>query len=170
MDTTNKKQLVEETLQLWRQIHKMMEETEPSPWIRLTLSREQLRILSLLFNNTQLSPGSVADGLGVPKANVTDVIQRLVRQGLVTRVPDLLDRRRHTLHLTEKGRDEVEQLREWRLGRTQRILQRISEKDLKLLAHGLAIMLATSGKSIDTPADREVSPEVTDHVTRPNSV
>ena len=131
MDITNKKQLVGETLQLWRKIRRTMEEKEPSPWLRLSLSRGQLRILSLLSSNTQMSPGSVADALGVSKANVTNIIERLVRQGLVTRKRDLLDRRSHTIHLTEKGQGEFEHIREWNADRTQRVLERISKDERK---------------------------------------
>lgn len=143
MESTNKKQLIGNTAQLWRKIRRTLEEKEPSPWLRLSLSRGQLRILFLLAS-TQMSPGAVAVALGVPKANVTGIIERLVRQGLIRREQNLKDRRSHTLCLTAKGRGEVERLREWSARRIERVLERIPEDELKILAHSLEIMLAAT--------------------------
>lgn len=140
----NTEQLVRKTLELWRDVHKTMEQQQPEPWLRLSLSRGQLRLLILLYNNPNLSPGSVADALRVPKANVTGIIEFLVRRGFVMREPDQRDRRSHTLRLTKKGRVEFEQLRDWNLDRTRNVLKRIPLDDLETLARGLEIMLAAA--------------------------
>jgi len=150
MHRPNANQNVRKTLALWREIHKTMEQNNPSPLISLNLSRGQLRVLILLYSSPQMSPGSVAAALGVPKANVTSIIERLVRQGFVTREPDRLDRRRHTLRLTEKGRSEFEQLREWNLDRTLDVFDRIPAEELATLARGLEIMLAAAQQAHDS--------------------
>ena len=133
--------MVGETAQLWRKIRRALEEKEPSPWIRMNLSRGQLRILTLLSSNVSISPGNVADMLGVPKANVTEIIERLVDQGLVKREPNLEDRRSHNLSLTKKGKAEVEQLREWSTRRIEKVLERIPGDKLESLAISLEDML-----------------------------
>lgn len=135
------KQLVASTAQLWRKIRRALEQKEPSPWIRMSLSRGQLRILTLLSGSAAMSPGSVAEALGVPKANVTEIIERLVEQGLVKREPNLQDRRSHNLSLTPKGKAEVEQLREWSTRRIEEVLERIPGDKLESLAVSLEDML-----------------------------
>jgi DNA-binding MarR family transcriptional regulator len=137
----HKQQLVVNTAQLWRKIRHALEETEPSPWLRLSLSRGQLRILIILSSAGQMCPGRVAAALGVPKANVTEIIERLVEQGLVKREQNLQDRRSHMLTLTEKGKAEVEQLREWSTRRIEKVLERIPGDKLELLAVSLEDML-----------------------------
>ena len=51
---------------------------EPHPWLHLELTREQLRVMFLLSFKGRSSPGEVASSFGVPKANVTSIIARLV--------------------------------------------------------------------------------------------
>ena len=150
----NKQQLIANTAQLWRKIRQALEEKEPSPWIRMNLSRGQLRILTLLSTSTQMSPGSVAVTLGVPKANVTEIIERLVGQGLVKREPNPEDRRSHNLTLTEKGKAEVEQLREWSTRRIEKVLERIPEDKLELLVNSLEDMLNAAQSMPSVSADK----------------
>ena len=138
---SDKKLLVRETAQLWRKIHRVLEEKEPSPWLRLNLSKGQLRILFLLNTSGQLSPGDIALRLGVPKANVTEIIERLVRQNLAKREPNHKDRRSHNLCLTEKGQNELENLRTWSTRRVERMFGGIPEEELKIISHSLNVML-----------------------------
>lgn len=133
--------LVRKIAGLWRQVHKTLEERGPSPWLRLNLTRGQLRILFLLSTQGQMTPGVVAAALGVPKANVTSVIDRLVQQGLVNRQHDAKDRRSYILCLTEKGQDEVAQLREWFATRIERVLIGMRNEELGNLASSLEAML-----------------------------
>ncbi len=154
MANAHKKQLVVNTAQLWRKIRHALEEKEPSPWLRMSLSRGQLRILVLLSTTTQMSPGSVAVTLGVPKANVTEIIERLVEQGLVTREQNLQDRRSHNLSITEKGKTEVEHLREWSTRRIEKVFERIPEDKLELLASSLEDMFNAAQSMPSGPAKR----------------
>jgi MarR family multiple antibiotic resistance transcriptional regulator len=144
MENMDKKQLVGEIVSLWRKIRQTLEERDPSPWLRLNLSRGQLRILFLLSSTGRMSPGAVAAALGVPKANVTEIIERLVQQGLTQRESNPQDRRSHTLLLTKKGQTQVERLREWSTGRTERAIERVPEDELEGLAHSLEVMLTAA--------------------------
>ena len=157
MATADNKQLIEDTAQLWRKIRHALEEKEPSPWLRLSLSRGQLRVLTLLSTSTRMSPGNVAEALGVPKANVTEIIERLVEQGLVKREPNLEDRRSHNLTLTEKGKTEVEQLREWSTRRIEKVLERIPSDKLKLLANSLEDMLGAARSMPDAQGKERIN-------------
>jgi len=156
---SGKKLLVTDTARLWRAIRRTLEEKEPSPWIRLSFSRGQLRILFLLNASGPLSPGEVAHHQGVPKANVTEIIERLVRQGLIKREPNPEYRRSHHLRLTEKGRNEVESLRAWRTQRIEHMLEKIPEQELKTVAHSLNVMLEAA-RTMTNDKDDNHKPQV----------
>ena len=50
-----------------------------------------------------LSPAELADRTGVTRATITGLVDTLERDGLVTRTPDLADRRMMSVRLTPKG-------------------------------------------------------------------
>ena len=110
---------------------------EPHPWLDLRLTREQLRIMFLLFFQRQSSPGEVAERLGVPKANVTSTIGRLVDKGLVSRQANPDDRRSHVLSLTEEGMGQVQRLRTMGATKIQGVLDRMTDSALVALRIGL---------------------------------
>ena len=64
----------------------------------------QLRVLMLVATRPEVNVAAVATDLGVHRSNATRVVDRLVRAGLLARVPDPRDRRRLVLELTDGGR------------------------------------------------------------------
>jgi len=76
------------------------------------LTAVQLGALHSLYNNGELAMGQVADVLHCDASNVTGIIDRLVAQGLVTRQESVRDRRAKALHLTAKGSDVIERIRQ----------------------------------------------------------
>ena len=151
-EMTNKNQLVSENLRIWHKIRRTMAESDTLPWLKININRGQLRILLLVFKNNQLCPGSMANILAISKANITQIMKLLVRQGLVFRERDSRDRRKYSVHLTEKGRSEVETLQGWSSSRMQHVFAKIPEDDLKVIMHGLEIMLTAAQQSIAPPA------------------
>ena len=114
---------------------------DPHPWLHLELTREQLRVIFLLSFKGRVSPGEVAESFGVPKANVTSVIDRLVGKGLVSRQENPDDRRSYILSLTEEGRSQVERLREIGTARIKRVLERMPDEALASLRTGLESLI-----------------------------
>jgi len=134
----------EHTRSIIRLIHDLMLSTEvrdPHPWLHLELTREQLRVIFLLSFKGRVSPGEVAESFGVPKANVTSVVDRLVAKGLVSRQENPDDRRSYILSLTEEGRSQVERLREIGTARIGRVLERMPTKALASLRTGLESLI-----------------------------
>ncbi len=110
---------------------------EPHPWLHLELTREQLRIMFLLSFKGRSSPGEVAASFGVPRANVTSTIDRLVERGLISRQENPDDRRSHILSLTEEGKSQVERLREIGAAKVKGVLERMPDNALVSLQKGL---------------------------------
>ncbi len=94
-------------------------------WLRLlassTLIQKRLRhLLRTRFDSTLprfdvlaqlerapegMSMGELSSHLMVSAGNITGLVERLVREGLIERVPIAADRRRQHVRLTEKGRE-----------------------------------------------------------------
>ena len=114
---------------------------EPHPWLHLELTREQLRIMFLLSFKGRSSPGEAAASFGVPRANVTSIIDRLVEKGLISRRENPDDRRSYILSLTEEGRSQVERLREIATAKIEGVLQRMPVNALVSLRTGLEALM-----------------------------
>ncbi len=76
------------------------------------LSVPQFRVLAFLTRNPGACLFAVADHLGVARPTASIMVDRLVRQGLVTRTEDPAERRRVALRLTASGARHFQQARE----------------------------------------------------------
>jgi DNA-binding MarR family transcriptional regulator len=136
-----KKEMVSQIISLQHRIFKAVAARGPMPWVGLNLTREQLRIVFLIYHHEKLSPGEAADALGVSKANVTGVINRLVVRGFVSRRENPDDRRSHILSLTEKGRNQVERLQELHTEKMAGVLGKMEDEAIEGLLKGLTALL-----------------------------
>ena len=72
---------------------------------------------------------------------MTGIIDRLVKQKLVSRRENPADRRMHELRITEKGENTLTGLREKSIKSLSDILDHMSEEDLATLARGLSLLM-----------------------------
>ncbi len=75
------------------------------------LTRAQWQVLAYLFHNEGSNQATVADALEVEPITLSRHIDRLESLGYVARVPDPADRRARRLHLTEKVRPLLDEMR-----------------------------------------------------------
>jgi len=104
------KPLSKERLRLWLKLLKA------SKWVEAEL-RERLRLefdttlprfdvmAALQRHGDGLTMSQLSGELRVSNGNVTGIVDRLVEEGLVVRIPVLNDRRATTVRLTGKGRE-----------------------------------------------------------------
>ncbi len=85
----------------------------------------QLRVLMLVAGRPGTNVADVAAELGVHRSNATRVVDRLVRAGLLTRVPDPGDRRRLVVALSDAGRRLVADVDDHRRTEIASVLERI---------------------------------------------
>lgn len=78
-----------------------------APW---GLTYQQLLVLALLWQDEPQSPGRIATALTLDSSSVTGLLSRLERDGLVRRELDPTDRRRVTVHATERAHEVRGQL------------------------------------------------------------
>ncbi|SFP85606.1 DNA-binding transcriptional regulator, MarR family [Amycolatopsis arida] len=72
---------------------------------RLGVSAGDQRALAVIARNGPLSAGQLAEEVGLTPGAVTGMVDRLERAGLVRREPDLADRRRVLISVTEAEAD-----------------------------------------------------------------
>lgn len=69
----------------------------------------QYSVLVVIGANPGLSQSSLAEHLGIERARLVRMLDRLDRRGLTLRLPSDRDRRSHALHLTREGQKLLRQ-------------------------------------------------------------
>jgi DNA-binding MarR family transcriptional regulator len=137
----NKSQLVQEIVELERQVGRIIGQYAQSIWIDSGLTLAQLRSLFLIANKGSTNSRKLARALEVTPSNVTGIVDRLVEQGLVSRTQNPEDRREMTLQATDKGKALISNLKEVGIKRMTQILSLLSLEELSALAQGLSAFI-----------------------------
>jgi DNA-binding MarR family transcriptional regulator len=133
-------QLIQEIVDLQRKVDQARRRRGLDSWLDLPLTMAQLKSLFFISNQAGTTSGKLAAALGVTPTNVTGIIDRLVRRGLVTRAENAEDRRMLLLTLTPRGDELVVRLRELRRSYLMQLLARLDDEDLASLARGLGAL------------------------------
>jgi DNA-binding MarR family transcriptional regulator len=138
---TNKKRLIREIIELQRKADRARRQYELDVWMGLTLTRAQLKSLFFISNQGSTNSKELAAALKVTPTNTTGIVDRLVKQGLVSRTEDTRDRRMLLLRATDEGEELLAKLRERRRGYMSEVMSRMSVDELATLAQGLASLV-----------------------------
>jgi DNA-binding MarR family transcriptional regulator len=133
--------LIGEIIKLQRKLDRARRQYELDVWMGLPLTIAQLKSLFFISNQGITSSGKLAAALGVTPTNVTGIMDRLVKQGLVSRTEDAQDRRVLLLQTTSKGEKLVSKLRERRRSYMSEVLAHLSVGELDTLAQGLTSLV-----------------------------
>ncbi|HEX5479781.1 MAG TPA: MarR family transcriptional regulator [Dehalococcoidia bacterium] len=106
-------------------------------WSEGGLTLAQLRLLWALRDEDGLPVGSLAELLGVNPSTITGHVDRLVKQGLVRREEDSVDRRIVRNFLTDDGRVVVTSVLQVAGGYVMNILRRLDDAQLDGLVQAL---------------------------------
>ena len=137
----NKSQLVQEIVELERQVGRIIGQHIPNILIDSGLTLAQLRSLFFIANEGSTNFRKLAEALGVTPSNVTGIVDRLVEQGLVSRTQNPEDRREMTLQATDKGDALVSNLKEAGIKQMTQILSLLSLGELSALVQGLSAFI-----------------------------
>ncbi|GAA0542153.1 MarR family transcriptional regulator [Paractinoplanes ferrugineus] len=75
----------------------------------LGLTGRELAVLTVLGGSEALAQQQAASRLGVDRTTMVALVDALEAKGLVRRGPDPVDRRRNLVHLTERGRELLDE-------------------------------------------------------------
>jgi DNA-binding MarR family transcriptional regulator len=133
-------ELIAEIINLQRKVDRARRQYGLDVWLDLHLTMAQLKSLFFISNQGSTHPGKLAAALGVTPTNVTGIIDRLEKHGLVSRTMDTQDRRVWLLRTTAKAEELVAKLRERRQSYLAGILAKLGPDELAALARGLSAL------------------------------
>ena len=136
-----REELVKQITELQRKIDRARRQYELDVWMNLPITIAQLKSMFFISNQGKTNLMNLAAALRVTPTNTTGIIDRLVKQGLVSRTENTDDRRMLALCLTDKGEELIARLREKRRGYMKDVLAYMSIDELVNLEQGLTSMI-----------------------------
>jgi len=136
-----KEELIGEIIELQRKVDRARRQYQLDIWMSLPLTMAQLKCLFFISNHGSTNSRKLAEALGVTPTNITGIIDRLVKQGLVSRTEDAQDRRRLVLKATVRGGGLVASLRERKRSLFSKALAYMSTDELTTLYRGLTSLV-----------------------------
>lgn len=97
----------------------------------LALTQKQVAVLELIAQNEGASQIDIAATLGMDRATMMALVNRLEDRGLVARRPSPIDRRRQQLILTGEGQGVLAACRQLISAHEQKFTGRFSKEELK---------------------------------------
>jgi len=139
-----KEELIAQIIEAQRRMNRVIRERTLDSWVKLNLTIPQLKSLFYISRHGRVNLSGLASGIRVTPANVTGIVDRLVEQGLLTRTPDPDDRRISWLTVTDEGKTLINDLREGRVQEMRRILDKLTEEELAIVARGFEVVAAAA--------------------------
>ncbi len=99
---------------------------------RWGLSQTKMNALLLLYKNGSLALWELGQGMLVSRANITGLMDRLEKSGLVTRKMNPVDRRSLTARLTPKAEKLVEEIFPQLKAFTEQVISGLTEEEKEL--------------------------------------
>lgn len=126
------------TLHLWAEasMHTSMQAFRQYNRVK-GFSTAQVNMLFHIYHHGPASVNDLAEHLGVTKAAVSQVLDKLVDAGLFLRLEDPLDRRSRQITLTDQGRETVRESMRARHVWVDELTQALSSEDKAVVLPGL---------------------------------
>jgi DNA-binding MarR family transcriptional regulator len=134
-----KNKLIDQIIEVQRQIDRARRQYETDIWMVSPLTRAQLKSLFFISNQGRTCLVDLANALGVTPTNITGIIDRLAKQGLVNRDENPRDRRMFLISTTEKGEEFVASLRARNKNYWKNVLNELKMDELTKIIEGLKL-------------------------------
>jgi DNA-binding MarR family transcriptional regulator len=128
-----KQQYIEQLFNTLGQLKKLLENHSHISHEDRAATIMQYSALKFLSNTKNSTVGDLAKYLNLSKSSSTQLIERLVKCGLVKRIDDQLDRRIVHVTITPEGEQHILALKKKYLERIGKIFSKIPDADLKEL-------------------------------------
>jgi DNA-binding MarR family transcriptional regulator len=99
----------------------------------IDISPAQYSVLVVIAANPGLSQSDLADRLGIERARLVRLLDRLERRGLTQRLASRSDRRSHALRLTREGRRTLQQANMLAARHETQLVEKLGSERRKLL-------------------------------------
>ena len=101
------------------------------------LSPAQMHAIEIIGHEQSLRMKELAEKMGVTTGTLTVMVDRLERNGFLSRKPHEQDRRSYLVVLTDKGKEHFEQHHQFHLRLTEDISASLSPEEQKIFAAAL---------------------------------
>jgi len=135
-----REELTAQIIEAQGRMNRVIRERTLDSWVKLNLTIPQLKSLFYISRHGRVNLSGLASGIRVTPANVTGIVDRLVEQGFLTRTPDTDDRRVSWLSVTDRGKTLINDLREGRVQEMRRILDKLTEEELAIVARSFELV------------------------------
>lgn len=113
----------------------------------LDVTPAQVKVLLQLSRKEQMSVGEIADALYVSMPAASEIVDRLVETGHLSRASDLADRRRVIVSATSESQQAIDRLVEVRRSQIRKALLRLSPDERSAAARTLEALIAELGSN-----------------------
>ena len=131
-----------DVLRLFTRTHKLLRAASDEAMSRHGVRVGQNLLLEVLWETDGLTPGRLAEQLGVATPTVVKSAARMEAAGLLTKEPDPHDARLVRLWLTEQGRSAREPIQRARRELEQRVTATLTDDERRYLESALGKILA----------------------------
>jgi len=108
----------------------------------LELTPEQWIAINWLWSHRSVCQQELAQAMHKDKANITRVVNSLVKQGYLSRQPDPQDGRKHLLQLSPSGVKVMTEIMPKVMGEYRRITNELTEEEITTVKKALAKILS----------------------------
>jgi len=133
--------------ELSRVMHSLVFNDEPPPELR-DLPFVQFKCMHAIRDHSGKKMAEIAHEMGMRKSALSQVVERLVRRGIVVRIPDPIDRRVVRLELTSEIIAVLEGMRERKRSYLARIVEQMDTDASDRVVQGLAILAETAERHL----------------------
>ncbi|GKS14283.1 MarR family transcriptional regulator [Paenibacillus chitinolyticus] len=133
----------------FRQLLRKMS-NEWTKYVDRSFSKSQFLILETLVKEGPQKVSSLAEALFITAGAITGMSDKLIAGGYAERIRTEEDRRVVFLAVTEKGREMVKVMSEYRLGIIKRMMQGLTDEDMTNMSRIFAHMIDNLDKGEET--------------------
>lgn len=101
--------------------------------ILMNCSKNELFVLMLLYRGADVNMTQISDYLGSPLNTTTGIVSRMEKKDMVRRLRSEADKRVVTIVLTEKGKDQINDIIGVFLNYAQKVLATLKPEEMALL-------------------------------------
>ena len=151
----NKDEIIQNIHKMGFLISRNIEQNRLDSWIDLDLTMSQLKSLLYIEFQDIVCIRDLSRILKMAQPNVTNLVDFLVKEGLVSREENAEDRRMLILRTTPKGKKLIADLRDSISNEMSGYLVQLSQKQLQKLADGLNPLAKLIQESHQKPESNE---------------
>lgn len=135
-------------------VHKLQKQSRDHD-MRPNVRNGQARCLYIIKMEGTINQRRLSEILNIRPTSLSETIKRLEEKGMINRIPDETDKRTYIISLTEKGNDEMEQIRKSYASEHKEWLNGLTNEELESFFEILTKISASFSVTKDRKVDKK---------------